>query len=107
MLVMSIIKRITKTRVNLTKDEKRLVRSMQLMGDPTRFKIFKLLTSNEELCVSDIASRLGISPSAVSQHFRSFEMLGLVEKDRMGQRICYALREQDSLVHELRKVTKL
>ncbi|MFT4532626.1 MAG: DNA-binding transcriptional ArsR family regulator [Candidatus Saccharimonadales bacterium] len=93
-------------RTTLSKKETRLVRAMQLLGDDTRFKIFKLLSSEEELCVSDIAHRLSISPSAVSQHFRNFELLGIVEKERMGQKICYSLREEDSLVSELIKVTE-
>ena len=70
------------------------------------FKIFKLLSSDEELCVSEIASRLNICASAVSQHFRNFEMIGLVEKERMGQKICYVLNNQDSLVQELKEITK-
>jgi len=87
--------------------EKRLVHTLQLLGDKTRFNIFKLLASEEELCVSEMASRLSISPSAVSQHFRNFEILGLVEKERMGQKICYVLNEDDSLVKELKVLTKL
>ena len=90
----------------LTNDEQRLVHALQLLGDGTRFKIFKLLSSDEELCVSEIASRLNISASAVSQHFRNFEMIGLVEKERMGQKICYVLNNQDSLVQELKEITK-
>jgi DNA-binding transcriptional ArsR family regulator len=89
----------------LTTEENRIVHAMQLLGDSTRFKMFKLLSSNQDLCVSEMASQLGISASAVSQHFRSFEMLGLVSKERTGQRICYVFTD-DSLVKELRKLTK-
>lgn len=96
-----------KTINSLSTTEQRLVHSMQLLGDSTRFKIFKLLSSKEEYCVSDIASKLGISPSAVSQHFRNFEMLGLVEKERMGQKICYVLNNDDPLVDELRELASL
>lgn len=96
----------TITNTKLSSTESRTVHIMQLLGDSTRFKIFKLLASNEELCVSDIANRLSISPSAVSQHFRNFEMLGVVEKERMGQKICYALRNDDKLINELINVTK-
>jgi DNA-binding transcriptional ArsR family regulator len=88
-------------------DEQRLVRTMQLLGDPTRFKMFKLLAQHKEYCVSEIASQLNISPSAVSQHFRNFEMLGLVEKERNGQKICYVLHDEDSLVDELKQLTNL
>jgi len=86
--------------------ENRLIHTMQLLGDKTRYAIFKLLASEEELCVSEIASRLNISPSAVSQHFRNFEILRLVEKERMGQKICYVLNNEDELVQELRELTK-
>lgn len=90
----------------LNKDEQRIVHAMQLLGDSTRFKMFKLLSSDQDLCVSEIANRLEISPSAVSQHFRSFEMLGLVTKERTGQKICYVFTE-DGLVNELRELTKI
>jgi len=95
---------LTKT-TELTNAEQRIVHAMQLLGDSTRFKIFKLLSSNEELCVSEMASRLGISPSAVSQHFRNFEMLGMVEKERTGQKICYVLKEDDDFINELKEIT--
>jgi DNA-binding transcriptional ArsR family regulator len=88
-------------------EEKRLIHTLQLLGDKTRYSIFKLLASEEELCVSEIATRLSISPSAVSQHFRNFEMLRLVEKERMGQKICYVLNEDDLLVQELKQLTKV
>lgn len=87
-------------------NEKRLVHAMQLLGDLTRFRIFKTLCTEQELCVSEIASDLQISPSAVSQHFRQFEMLGLVSKERDGQKICYALNNEDHLVAELKSITK-
>lgn len=87
--------------------EKRLIHTMQLLGDKTRFNIFKLLASEEELCVSEIATRLNISPSAVSQHFRNFELLRIVEKERKGQKICYVLNEDDTLVRELKELTKV
>jgi DNA-binding transcriptional ArsR family regulator len=96
---------MTEETTTLSLDENRIVHAMQLLGDSTRFKMFKLLSTNEDLCVSEMANRLGISPSAVSQHFRSFEMLGLVTKERDGQRICYVFTN-DELVSELRKLTK-
>jgi DNA-binding transcriptional ArsR family regulator len=86
--------------------EQRIIHAMQLLGDSTRFKIFKLLSSKSELCVSEMAQQLNISPSAVSQHFRNFELLGLVEKQRTGQKICYVLND-DPLVNELKQLTRM
>jgi ArsR family transcriptional regulator len=93
-----------KKSVQLSKDEERLIFAMNLLGDKTRFKIFKLLMANKEMCVTDIADELNVSVSAVSQHFRNFELVGLVDKERMGQKICYMLKADDGLVKELVKV---
>ena len=84
-----------------SKSEERLVTALHLLGDRTRYRIFKLLLHDREMCVSDIAAELEITVSAVSQHFRSFEMVGLVGKQRTGQKICYLLNRDDELVREL------
>lgn len=93
------------TTVDLTRDEKRLVQCMQLLGDPTRYKLYKLIRSeSDEFCVSELAEKLGITVSAVSQHFRSFELIGLVEKKRQGQKICYGLKKDNLFLDELNKI---
>ncbi len=90
----------------LSTAEQRVIHAMQLLGDTTRFKMFKLMSSKKDLCVSEIAQELDISASAVSQHFRTFELLGLVSKERTGQRICYTLTD-DTLVQELKQLTRI
>lgn len=82
-------------------EEKQRVHAMQLLGDETRFKLFKLMLQNNALCVSEMANRLDITPSAVSQHFKNFELLGLVNKMRHGQRICYTLQTNSDLTKAL------
>ncbi len=93
-------------KATLTQKEERLVHALQLLGDKTRFKMFKLLIENHDLCVSEIAAKLDISVSAVSQHFRSFELMGIVQKERLGQKICYGLKDQDAFVKQLTVLTK-
>lgn len=88
---------ITTTSVN----EDKLIRYLQLLGDKTRFKMFKLLLNNDDLCVTQISDRLGVSTSAVSQHFKIFELLGVVYKDRRGQKICYLINHDDPMVNDL------
>lgn len=92
--------------VELTQEEERAVHAMQILGDKTRFKIFKLMQSGDNLCVSQIAESIGVSASAVSQHFRDFEHIGLVNKQREGQRICYTLKDDD-LVNYLKSLTAI
>ena len=91
----------TVSSTSITQSEERMVRIMQLLGDPTRFKMLKVLTSQREMCVSEIAHELDVTVSAVSQHFRSFEFLGLVNKQRTGQKICYKLKNNDPFVETL------
>lgn len=94
------------TSLTITNNEERLIQAMQLLGDPTRYKMFKLLTENEEMCVTDIADSLGVTVSAISQHFRQFELVGLVNKERMGQKICYMLDDDKTLVRDLVSMIK-
>lgn len=82
-------------QIGLTKQEERLTSIFQLLSDKTRYKIFKLLLSKKEFCVSEIAGMVGISVPAASQHFRIFELIGAVEKHRHGQMICYVLKNDD------------
>jgi DNA-binding transcriptional ArsR family regulator len=89
------------TSLALSSDELSLMYAMQLLGDKTRFKIFKLLLDQHEYCVSEI----GISMSAVSQHFKQFEILGLVDKQRFGQKICYQLKADHALITVLAPLT--
>lgn len=88
----------------LSKTDERLIYAMQLLGDKTRYKIFKLLTTDDELCVSEIAAELSVTSSTISQHFRNFELVGLVDKQRNGQKICYMLTHDDPLVNQLKSI---
>lgn len=78
-----------------------MINVFHLLGDKTRFKIFKLLLSKKEYCVSEIAEKVGISVPAASQHFRIFELVGLVDRLRYGQMICYVIKKDDPLVKKL------
>ncbi len=87
--------------MQLTASEESTVRTLQLLGDATRFKICRLLLAGEELCVSEIAERLQISVSAVSQHFRTLEESGLVTKKRYGQKMCYQLQTNNLIINQI------
>lgn len=63
------------------------------LGDPTRWQIFSLLVEYDDLCVTDLARVLNISVPAVSQQLRILESSGLVTPERMGQSICYHVKE--------------
>jgi len=66
--------------------------TFRMLGDPTRVKILDALGAGE-LCVNDLAARVGISESAVSHQLRLLRHLGLVIGERRGRRIVYALHD--------------
>ena len=79
----------------LSQEENQLVKAMNVLGDPTRFAIFKMVCEGQNLCVSEMADTLHVTPSAISQHFQSFELLGLLSRERAGQRICYKVNSNE------------
>lgn len=92
------------TSSSLSSTDKRLVRVLQTLGDTNRYKMFKILLEKKQLCVSEIAGKLNISVPAVSQHFKTFELVGIVEKERMGQKICYQIKDDDKLLEQLARI---
>lgn len=93
------------TLTKLNKNDERIIHILQALGDASRYKMFKIMLEKKQLCVSEIASKLNISVPAVSQHFRTFELVGIVEKERMGQKICYQLKDDDQLIKQLIKLS--
>ena len=62
-------------------------------GSATRLKLLYLLEHEKDLPVADLAARLGVSISAVSQHLAKLRIHGLVTPRREAQRIYYRLTD--------------
>lgn len=101
MLTAKEIKRVKK---KLQGGEDRLSFVFEALSNSTRLKIFRLLLKEKDICVTDVAHVLGVSVPAISYQFRILEMVGLVEKERMGKMTCYKLKKKDSMV---RKITRI
>lgn len=61
----------------------------RLLSDPTRLKIYWLLSHREE-CVINIAALLEMSSPAVFHHLRSLQEGGLIHSRREGKEVFYA-----------------
>ena len=61
-----------------------------MFGDSTRLKIMNALFTNE-LCVSDLASLLQMSQSAISHQLRVLRTAGLIKVRRCGKSAFYSL----------------
>lgn len=63
------------------------------LADSNRMKILFALTTTE-LCVCDLASVVGVSESAISQHLRVLRSLRWVKGRRAGRMVYYSLDDQ-------------
>jgi ArsR family transcriptional regulator len=70
-----------------------LADTFKVLGDTTRVRILDAL-SRSELCVHDIAGRVGMSESAVSHQLRLLRGMRLVRPRRDGRNIYYTLDDQ-------------
>jgi ArsR family transcriptional regulator, lead/cadmium/zinc/bismuth-responsive transcriptional repressor len=73
----------------------KLAATFKVLGDPTRTRIISALLQ-EELCVCDLASLIGLSQSAISHQLRVLRNMNLV-KYRKDGRIAYYSLDDDHI----------
>lgn len=77
--------------------------AFKALGDVTRLKIIRILASNkeDEFCVLDIAKKIGITQSAISQHLKVLKHVGIVDYQRKGYRVYYTVNTD--MMHEYKE----
>jgi molybdopterin-binding protein len=67
---------------------------LRVLGDPVRFRLFKELPPEDraEIPVGELARRLGVSETVVSQHLRVLSGIGLVGHHRSGRSAHYFVK---------------
>jgi len=73
-----------------------LADTFRVLGDPTRVRILDALRAGE-LCVNDLATRIGLSESAVSHQLRLLRTMRLVRVRRDGRLAFYAVDDHHIL----------
>ncbi|MBS3735208.1 MAG: helix-turn-helix transcriptional regulator [Phycisphaerae bacterium] len=73
-------------------DAERLARLLKVLSVGTRVRIVQLL-KGRTLCVNALASRLDVTPGAVSQHLRIMRDASLVVDEKRGYFVHYRLNE--------------
>ncbi|MCH5213220.1 MAG: helix-turn-helix transcriptional regulator [Oscillospiraceae bacterium] len=68
----------------------RLADTFKIFGDNTRIRILWVLFS-QELSVSDISDKLGMSQSAISHQLRTLKQARLIKSRRDGKNTFYSL----------------
>lgn len=64
----------------------------KIFADSTRIKMLYVLLYSE-MCVCDLASALGMTPSAISHQLRTLKQMNLVRNRREGKTIFYSLAD--------------
>src|SRR3954452_254144 len=80
----------------------RLLKSMRLLGDPTRVRIL-LLLEQEELSVAELQEILAKGQSQISTHLAQLKQAGLVDDRRMGKNSFYRLTAPAEFMQVLRQ----
>lgn len=73
------------------------VQRFDLLGDPTRLRILLCMHRAPGICVTDLASALKMTPTAVSHALRLLRNEGWVAVQRDGKKMTYRL--DDDVVH--------
>ncbi|MBE6730582.1 MAG: winged helix-turn-helix transcriptional regulator [Ruminococcaceae bacterium] len=81
------------------------IEAMKALCEPSRCKIIMLL-SERAYCVSALATLLGLSAPAVSQHLRVLYDAGLVTSEKYGYHTHYKLNK-DALLSLSKKIAEL
>ncbi len=80
---------------------------IKVLCNPNRFIILLLLLEiKEDICVNEIAEKVGISQSLASHQLAYLEARGIIKSIRMGKTICYEL-SNISLTKKAIKIIKL
>jgi len=75
-----------------TVETAQLPRLLKVLAAPTRVRILELL-KDRPLCVNALATRLGLTQGAISQHLRVMRDAGLVVSTKHGYYVHYRLNE--------------
>ena len=69
-----------------------LTELFRIFGDSTRIRILYVLFE-AEMCVCDVAARLGMTQSAISHQLRALKNARLVKSRRDGKTVFYSLAD--------------
>ncbi|WP_414754606.1 ArsR/SmtB family transcription factor [Anabaena sp. CCY 9910] len=79
-----------------TEKSQRMADFFSFLGDANRLRILSFLAT-KELCVSDIATLLEMSESAVSHQLRNLRAMRLVSYRKQGRHVFYRLHDNHIL----------
>ncbi len=80
-----------------------LAKKIRTVGDETRLKIMCVIFSENRICVSEIAEKLGLNVAIVSHHLQALKDEGFLLAVRDGKNVNYKL-SNDCFIGDLKKL---
>ncbi len=79
-------------------DAETMSTKLKALSDPTRLRLFSIISAGTEQCACDLTEPLGVGQPTVSHHLKVLHDAGLVEREQRGKWAYYspssgALRE--------------
>jgi len=71
-----------------------LTRLFSALADPSRLTLLRVLREHGTMCVSDLATEVGLSVSAVSNQLRLLRDRELIVARRMGRNVIYSISDE-------------
>jgi ArsR family transcriptional regulator, arsenate/arsenite/antimonite-responsive transcriptional repressor len=75
-------------------DDERLAALAKALAHPARLRLLRILADRDSCICGELAGRLPLAQSTVSEHLRILKEAGLVRAEAVGQRTCYYLEPQ-------------
>ncbi len=72
-------------------DDARLAALARAIAHPARLRLLRALADRQSCICGDLAGRLPLAQSTVSEHLRILKEAGLIRARSVGQRTCYCL----------------
>lgn len=94
---------IQKNRKIFTEMDKTMSSALKVLCDINRYRIFRILTVQPKLTVSDIAQILDISLPLASQHLKILATANLLQKERDGKKVLLKLEKKNPFVLAIAK----
>lgn len=73
------------------------------IGDATCLRLLYLLLKGDKFCVSELQTSVEVSMPAVSHQLKKLRSMGILERERNGQTICYFFAKG----HRAKKLKKI
>lgn len=102
-LIMLSEREIKKNRKVFSETDKTMAASFKVLSDVNRYRIFRLLSQQPEISISNIARILDISLPLTSQHIRILEHANLLQKERSGKKVFPKLEYDNPFVQAVVK----